>query len=504
MASMASSFVGSILVARVMGPTALGYYNYVLWIAGVTTLFGALGIPAATRKYAAELRGRGDLAGARDVVAATARLQRMLAVAVCLVGGAIIFLVSGPEHRVYSLITLLSVGPSLMMSTYAAGLMAAEDFASQVVSSVISTLVNLFGVTMTLVFHWGLVGLASSLLASRVVDFAIRRWMYMRKVHNVKDIGSGGEGLSPELRRRMVRFCAYSVTLLLLNLVVWDRSELFFLKMFCDIKEVAFYSIGFNIVQQMISMLRVFTTPATARLMVEFGQDRRISAETAGMASRYLAVIALPAVLGMAAISSPLVKVAYGSAYGPATQVLAIAASFSIVRVFLGPADQLLLANDRQSTLLKWSIWCALLNVVLDLILIRAHGAVGAAVANGVTQFIATTGSWTLATRCCGARFPFASTGRLLLASTIMAAGVAACSAGFRPAIALATGIPIGIALYILSIRVLRPFDATDLARLMLAAKLLPRPGARLFAAALSFAIPRSLQEKREAAATAV
>src|SRR5204863_6910914 len=85
-AGIASSFVGSILVARIMGPTVLGYYNFVLWVASLTTQFGAFGIPAATRKYAAELRGRGDLAGARAVVAATSRYQTILAAVISIAG----------------------------------------------------------------------------------------------------------------------------------------------------------------------------------------------------------------------------------------------------------------------------------------------------------------------------------------------------------------------------------------------------------------------------------
>src|SRR5947209_3940591 len=65
-----SSIVGSVLVARVMGPSKLGYYAYILWIANVTGQVGAFGIPVATRKFAAEFRGAGDLAGAHRIVAA--------------------------------------------------------------------------------------------------------------------------------------------------------------------------------------------------------------------------------------------------------------------------------------------------------------------------------------------------------------------------------------------------------------------------------------------------
>src|SRR5205807_2676603 len=122
-----------------------------------------------------------------------------------------------------------------------------------------------------------------------------------------------------------------------------------------------FYSVGFNLVQQLITLPRVFTSPASARLMVEYGQDRRMSAEVAEITTRYLALFTLPTMLGMAAISGPLLRFAYGPAYGPAVPVLAIAATMAVARGLLAPADQLMIANEKQNTLLKWSVGCAVL-----------------------------------------------------------------------------------------------------------------------------------------------
>jgi O-antigen/teichoic acid export membrane protein len=229
-----------------------------------------------------------------------------------------------------------------------------------------------------------------------------------------------------------------------------------------------------------------------------------MSAEISGITARYLALFTLPMMLGMAAISGPMLTFVYGPAYGPAIPVLAIAATLAIARGLMSPAEQLLIANERQNTLLKWGIGCAVLNLLLDATLIRSYGAIGAAVANGVAQFIAAVGIWIFAVRYCGVRFPMAATGKLLLASIVMAAGVLACSASLRPAVALGVGVPLGIGLFVLSMRVLRPFNAQDRARLMLVGKLLPGVGARLYAAALKFAIPLPPADTRGAMATTV
>jgi O-antigen/teichoic acid export membrane protein len=147
---------------------------------------------------------------------------------------------------------------------------------------------------------------------------------------------------------------------------------------------------------------------------------------------------------------------------------------------------------------------CAALNVILDLTLIRGYGAVGAAVANGLTQFITGVGIWMMAIRTCGARFPFKSTGKLFIASAIMAAGVSTCSMTLPPIVALSVGVPFGVALFALSMRLLQPFDGRDRSRLMSLANVLPGPGARLYSAILGFVIPASQAEREEALATTV
>ena len=70
-----SPMVTSVLVARVMGPTRLGAYAYVLWVAGMAVALGTLGIPTAVSRYVPDYlaRRRPELAWA--VVREAFRLQ---------------------------------------------------------------------------------------------------------------------------------------------------------------------------------------------------------------------------------------------------------------------------------------------------------------------------------------------------------------------------------------------------------------------------------------------
>ena len=57
----AGALIASVSVARVVGPVSLGYYNYILWIASITSVLSSFGVPVATRKYVAEYLGKGDI-----------------------------------------------------------------------------------------------------------------------------------------------------------------------------------------------------------------------------------------------------------------------------------------------------------------------------------------------------------------------------------------------------------------------------------------------------------
>jgi O-antigen/teichoic acid export membrane protein len=120
--------------------------------------------------------------------------------------------------------------------------------------------------------------------------------------------------------------------------------------------------------------------------MTKIGSDVRAAKDLTTALLRYLAMMAFPLLLGLAALSRPLVQVVYGSAFRPAAKILAILAVFSIVRAALTLVLLLFSAFDIQGLAVKVMTACAALNLLLDLLLIPKHGALGAAVASAIAQ----------------------------------------------------------------------------------------------------------------------
>jgi len=480
-AGLLSALVGSVAVARLLGPAKLGYYNYVLFICNITNRLASLGVPLATRKYLAEYLGRGDFLAARTIWRWTLRFQSLMALIVVVLGLAIVAWQVPEGHRLYAALAVLSLAPAMQMAMYSAANTATEDFAGNVKSSIVSTVVGLCGLLLALLMGWDLPGLAAALLLERTTDLILRRryslrrsryWLQNASAAATPDQLARVSGLKPALRR----FCLQASLLQLLNIVVWDRSEMLFLKHFCDIRQVAFYSLGFNITQRLLLLPRAFVSAVSASVMVRIGREAQSAAALTVTAFRLMAFLALPVSFGVAALSDPVIRILYGSRFLPAIPVLGLLAAFAGAKALMFPAQDLLVAANRQGALLKIMTFTACLNLLLDFLLIPARGAMGAAVANSVSQTTAAVAVWWASLRGFEVRFPLASFSRLLLAASACGAVALGFVLWIPGPLGAAAAVVAGALVYASGLRLMQPLEPGDRERLSRLEAQLPAP----------------------------
>jgi O-antigen/teichoic acid export membrane protein len=102
--------------------------------------------------------------------------------------------------------------------------------------------------------------------------------------------------------------------------------------------------------------------------------------------TRYLILITLPIIFAGIAIIDLPVSILYGSQYLPlipAIQILLISGGLSAI---VASAAAVLYGTGRQKFILKLASTAAIINILLDLLLIPAFGAIGASFANAVSQ----------------------------------------------------------------------------------------------------------------------
>ncbi len=450
-------------VARLIGPEHLGYFNYIQWLTTVTGVLGTVGIPVAARKYMAEYLAQGDTATADRIYRHLFRLQAIAGAVLVAAGLCLVFTMSEPAYRASSSLLVLSVLPRMLVLIPSNANVAAQDMRSNVAPSILAAFYECLVVAFGLWMGWGLVCVAGAQLTA----YALELWL--KTIATRRWLPRASDGAIPAaLRERMTRFSGESLALMALNLVVWDRSDIFFLRMMnSDPKQVAFFSLAFTLVDRILVMPKSFALSVGANMMAEFGRDRVKLNRVAALAARYALLFAAPVMIGLAAVSGPLITLVYGRQYLPVIPLLVIGASLAVAKPLLDPVQNLMQAAEQQRFLIGWGVICAVINIGLDLWLIPRGAAQGAMWANGLAQMITIAGIWIRAAQIFGIQLPLGALARILICGAGMGLGVwAAGHISLPPAALLAVQVALGAVLYPLLLRVTGVLDRSDRERL--------------------------------------
>jgi lipopolysaccharide exporter len=469
---MAASLYCSIMVARRLGPDFMGQYNYILYFATVLRMVTEVAIPATVRKFAAEFSGRGDFTMVKTLVSRALRLQAKLA-GIGVAGGlTVVYLAFPAEQRIVATLAVLSIVPGLFLSIPTGALWATENLRHNVLSSLGATVVNLIGVTVSVLMGWGLIGLTASLLLSRTVDCILRFLIFNQQYARIP--GTVLKQLEPAVTKRLIRFAAMQLVLALLYSLVFDRMEVFFLKKLAPSREIAFFSISFTLVYYLLQIPQNLAGSASVSMWVQQGRSPAEAARTTATATWFIMFFAAPELFGVAAIADPLLRVMYGAKYLPAIPVLAALAMFSLSLAVSQPAQYLLVGAERQKFYIFWLALAALADAAGNIFLIPRFGALGAAYAKGIGELVGGIGFLTYLVMVFRAYLPLARMAKLMLASVAMYAGVRLIGLHLPALLALIVGIPAGGVIFIVLVRVLRCLDAADGDRLRTLKKMVP------------------------------
>jgi O-antigen/teichoic acid export membrane protein len=270
---------------------------------------------------------------------------------------------------------------------------------------------------------------------------------------------------SPALRRQAGTFALLMTYSSLLTFIVWRRSELFFLQRYSTHSEIALYSIAFSAMTALVAIPAAISTVISPAVATLFGAGawERIG-RGYGRGLRLLLLATLPLTAGALAVGPALIQVVYGSAYsGTAPILLILLLPLPLIPlVNLGRA--FLAGLGRLHFQLAVGTVAAFINFGFDFLLIPAHGAVGAAIANASAQVVAGVPLFLYASRIVGGvRWEIGAIARTAVASA--ATGLAAWTivSLVDGAAGVVGGIAAGIAVFLIlakTLRILSPEDA--------------------------------------------
>lgn len=465
------------LVARVLSPNGMGHYTLLTWLIGIAGLFANLGYVTAAMKYMAESLGRENPQEAAGVLAFSSRQVLTFGF-----GVSCLLIMAAPlatrqfgaaEVGPALMVGAVAVIPTALVALYTAACQALQRYDQVALVTGITAGVTLGGTVLSLVSGWGIVGLLSATgfsagIGALAYMILLARWRadWYRAP------------LSAEFRRALRTYQGPVFVMLMLDAIVWQRSEVFFLGAFSPAKEVAFYGMAFTLATMAMKLipgtLIGLLIPNLSRSVGAGDQEgvRRIFR----LSCRYMALLALPVAVGGALVAPALVQVLYGPGYEPVAGLLGmLLASNALVMIYGFPASSVLYATDGQNRLVRIGLAISGLNLAAAWLLIPRFGAWGAVASCCLAQLASLLPGLRAAHDKTGTHAPVGVVLQILMASLVMGVPVYAMVRWTPPMVSLLAGPLIGMTAFVLTLHAAGMLTTEDRALLAALTSRLPR-----------------------------
>jgi O-antigen/teichoic acid export membrane protein len=447
---VAATTVTSSIIARMLGPGDMGAYGYVTWLVGTLAVIANIGLPMAITKYVSEFMGSGAIGNAISVARRLLRAQLYLALGVS--GLTICFAPFSTSYRRMIAIAAVMLCAQAIQQSLTAALAGAQRFDQMARVGIYTGLIQMFLVGIAGLLHAGILGMLAATLAGLWAGTLLS---YRAVKEHLFKLGTEAlpAGLQTQYSfNRIIRFSFTLTYILLLDTIVWQRSEVLFLKSYSTLPEIAFYTLAYAIASKLnevggavSSMLLPLFSESHGR-----GGQSREQGQVLAAGLKYLQVLLVPLCMFVVVLCRPLILLLYGRQYLPLVlplQILIASVGFTSLGVV---NSTFVLGTERQAFIAKFGSLVAVVNIALDLILIPTHGALGAAIANCTAQILGVSGGMIYVSRCLQTKFPWAVTLTTYSAAALATAVAARLFRVIQPGIpAFVISFGVMVAIYI-------------------------------------------------------
>jgi O-antigen/teichoic acid export membrane protein len=377
-----STLVLSVVVARFLGPDDFGRQSFIAFVSVCAISFFSGGLSVAVLRFVAELLGRGEQGAISQLVRWGIAIQF---VGAAIGGGALVITGAAgavPEFAwiLAGVATAIAIAHTIPHST----LIAAQRFRTEAVIGLVTDLVAVPTQIAVLAAGGGIAGIFGVQAGVAMINLV---WTSVSARAVLRERAPRGKP-RPELwRARFTRYALYNTLIALLSLVIWRRSEFFFLDAYSTDAQIGIYSIAFATVTALVLIpetLAAVMAPAFATLFGAGQRDRMISGYGRGV--RILLVLALPLTTATAALVPTLLEVVYGRDFAAAGDVLLVMIVLFPLLPLYQVSNAVLVGMGKAAIPLVIGIVAAVINIGLAFVFIPDLDAIGAAIAVTVAQ----------------------------------------------------------------------------------------------------------------------
>jgi O-antigen/teichoic acid export membrane protein len=448
----------SVVAARALGPDGMGRQSLIAFAAIFGTAAATLGVPTALMRFVGERVGAHDTATLRPLVRVVWKVEAVAAIA----GGLVLIGIglNGGEPRLAWVLAGFTCALGVLQKVPTAALIGLQRWRD---ASAVTMVMGGIAMAATIAVLAAGGGVTAMIAVGTGSTFVILIWTTLRMRDRLSALTQQSQR-DPQLHRRVWRYAAIASLGVPVTLIVWFRSEFFFLAHYSSDKQIALYSIAFSAYTAVVILpqsLANAIAPAFATLYGA-GEAGRIR-QGFGRAMRLLLTATLPLTAATMALGPETLRVVYGDVYGGTGTPLLILLGVLPLVPLLQVSMSLLVGLARQWLPLAFGAIAAAVNISLDIALIPQHAAVGAATANAISQVVASVSIIAYAVHIAGGIEWHAST---LARAALVALGSGLVAAAVVTEVHDWTGIVLGIiawaVVYFIGARVLRVVSESD------------------------------------------
>jgi O-antigen/teichoic acid export membrane protein len=454
-----ATFVGSVVVARLLGPEGAGVMAYAGWCILVAATIADMGIGMVLQRFIPKLRAEGKHGEAEGLIGTSVRLSvpAVIAGSVLLFswlywpGSSAIDGSSGESHLVLIMLVLAGFIGRGMGQFYAAYLKGEQRFDSLASLSLFSSLIQMV-VTVVGAWLFGIAGALAAYAAGSVLPALLGSRLLRKK-----------PGVSRDLRSHVVPFALTSWLAGVIGGLVWNRTEIVFLEHYVDIRAVGFFAAASTLALMATAVPELLTSALLPYFSEQHGLDAREQTHRVYRTmTGIVALVVVPACVGMAAIAHLLVPLIFGAEFADAAPVAMVLLIPAGVEVVAATAPSLIYSTGKSSILLISNTLGLAGTILLALIVIPRFGLMGAAWSRAVVHVgVVAIETWYVS-RKLGFAPPYRALAAITLAALIQGLVAYGLIIGVGGVTSLVLALPAAIIVYMLGLRALAVLPMLD------------------------------------------
>ncbi|MEM4318735.1 MAG: flippase [Candidatus Pacearchaeota archaeon] len=436
--SKLGGLIFTILLARILYPELFGIYSLALTIILAIGTFTDLGINTTLIRYLAEsLKIKAGKTETKAKTSARSRLYFLLIfkILLTLLFSFVLFLVARPIalyiFKKPLLITPIQLGALYLFTISLQGFFSSVFYSLQKVSYVAAgeTIFQVLRIALVILLFSFYKSVSMAFVALIIASFAVFVFFYLVLAKKYSFLLKGKkQKLEREEKRKLLGFFGW-LTISSISLIFFAHIDIFMLGIFLPAEFAGFYNAIFTIVSAIASfvafgsvLLPVFTQLEENRVERGF---RKVF--------RYLAMLAIPAAIGLAFVIVPAIRLIYGQVYTPIQYKLAITITSALLSLlviesaFSPVYAALFQAKEKPRVPAILIVIASVANIILNYAFIKIgfsiapqYGLVGVALATLLVRYGNMVGLAVLARKKLKIKAEIGSLLRPLIASSIM------------------------------------------------------------------------------------